>query len=92
MGVLEVLPCVVEAAGPHLRDAEIHERERPVVGPHGRPFGVRRRVEGCLELAQGSLGLGQIVAPAAITTFPMIVQSGCTNAPGSICGTMSASA
>ena len=34
--VLEVLPCLVGAPGPQLRDAQIHERERPVVGRHGQ--------------------------------------------------------
>src|SRR4051812_2678690 len=39
-----------------------------------------------------STAWGQMVAPGPITTLPMIVHSGCTNASGSICGTMSARA
>ena len=34
-GILEVLACILDAAGPQLRDAEVHEREGSVLGSHG---------------------------------------------------------
>ena len=33
-GVLEMLPCLVGAAGPQFRESQVHEGERPVVGRH----------------------------------------------------------
>ena len=62
--VLQVLPCVVGTPGPQFRDAQIHQRECPVVRPHGQLVCLCRSAERCLQCAQCLLSLGQIVAPA----------------------------
>ena len=51
-------------AGPQFRDAQVHQRECPVIRPYGQLVCVCRRAERCLQCAHCFLSLGQIVAPA----------------------------
>jgi hypothetical protein len=60
--VLEVPAGVVRAAGPELRDAQIHERKRLVIGRHRHLVRVRRGVERGFEAAHPVLGARQIAA------------------------------
>ena len=59
-----MLPCLVGTAGPQFGDAQVHERECPVIGPHGQLVCLCRSAERCFQSARCFLSLGQIAAPA----------------------------
>ena len=59
-----MLPRVVGMPGPQFRDAQVHERECPVIRRHGQLVCLCRGAERCLQCARCLASLGQVVAPA----------------------------
>ena len=59
-----MLPCFVGAPGPQFSDAQIHERECPVVGRHGQLVCLCCGAERRFQCARGLASPGQVTAPA----------------------------
>jgi hypothetical protein len=63
-GLLEVLPSVLGAAGPQLRDPEVEEREGAIVGWHPRLAALRPGAQRRIQAARGLLRSAHIAVSA----------------------------